>query len=257
MNEAFHEYAAYYDLLYADKDYLRECDFLESVFRNYSGPAVPSILDIGCGTGGHALPLQSHGHQVTGIDRSEAMLAVARQKASDARASIPFHVMDMLDFKLEQQFDGAICMFASLGYFSQTGDLLRALANIRSHLRDGALFIFDVWNGLAVLRLSPSERLKEVENGVIRLLRFVRPELDAVNHLCHNHYRLIVTQGNRVLQEVEELHTVRFFFPQELTHYLADVGFRTLQVCPFLDLDGKVDETVWNICFIARAEGGL
>ena len=58
------------------------------------------------------------------------------------------------------------------------------LASIRTVLQPGAPFLFDVWNGLAVLRLSPEQRVKEVSDGDSRLLRVVRPELDAALHLC-------------------------------------------------------------------------
>ena len=59
-----------------------------------------------------------------------------------------------------------------------------------------------------------------------------------------------------LIDEVEETHVSRFFFPQEVCHYLADAGFEVLKICPFLDLDGKVDENVWNITVVAQAKGG-
>ena len=93
-------YADQYDLLYSDKDYEAECDLLEEVFRRYGTGPVQTILDLGCGTGSHALLLARRGYQVTGVDRSQEMLAQARQKAaSDASGSgyIPptFHQSDV------------------------------------------------------------------------------------------------------------------------------------------------------------------
>jgi hypothetical protein len=45
---------------------------------------------------------------------------------------------------------------------------------------------------------------------------------------------------------------VRYFFPQEIAHYLNDAGFELLKFCPFLNLNGTVDENEWNVTAIAR-----
>ena len=76
------DYANAYDYLYQDKDYNKECDFLEKIFLRYSG-STSSILDLGCGTGGHVNILAEKGYKVTGIDRSGEMLSIARKKASE------------------------------------------------------------------------------------------------------------------------------------------------------------------------------
>jgi len=72
-------YADQYDLLYHDKDYEAECDLLEEVFRRYGQEPIKSILDLGCGTGNHAILLARRGYRVTGVDLSADMLAHARE----------------------------------------------------------------------------------------------------------------------------------------------------------------------------------
>jgi len=69
----FRDYANYYDALYREKDYKKECDFLEQIWEVSSEP-ISRVLDLGCGTGGHALPLAQRGYHVTGGNRSEQML---------------------------------------------------------------------------------------------------------------------------------------------------------------------------------------
>src|SRR5947209_19234510 len=78
------EYASIYNLLYEDKDYAAECDVLERVFRTFGSRQVHRVLDLGCGTGNHAVPLAERGYQVVGVDRSEDMLARARARGSAA-----------------------------------------------------------------------------------------------------------------------------------------------------------------------------
>ena len=85
----FGSYAQFYDILYQDKDYEAECDFLEQIFDRYAPGPVRTILDLGCGTGGHTLPLARRGYEVVGVDRSEKMLAEARR--DDAPVFLGMH----------------------------------------------------------------------------------------------------------------------------------------------------------------------
>ena len=108
-------YSDQYDLLYGDKDYEAECDMLEEAFRRYGEGSIQTILDLGCGTGNHAIPLSQRGYQVTGVDLSADMLEHARQKASllvDSSSKSPtFFQGDVRSIDLDQQFDAVIMMF--------------------------------------------------------------------------------------------------------------------------------------------------
>lgn len=247
------ELAEIYDFIYRNKDYDGETDFIEQIFRTLSTKPVKTILDGGCGTGGHAVPLTKRGYEVTGIDASQAMIKLAKEKANKAGLSINFQTGDLRQFDLNQKFDACLIMFNVLGYITETEDILKTLETIKRHLKKDSLFVFDCWNGLAVLRTLPSARVKIFEDEDKRVIRVVTPELDAFHHLCRVNYHLIRCQGNAIISEFKETHTVRYFFPQEITHYLKDAGFEVLKMCPFLDLDGKVDENVWNVTVVAKA----
>src|SRR5690349_22945696 len=97
MNQVFgREYAGSYDTLYHDKDYAGECDLIEHVFRVYGDGRVSSVLDLGCGTGNHALPMARRGYEVVGVERSASMLSRARQKlAAENRANETLHEADL------------------------------------------------------------------------------------------------------------------------------------------------------------------
>ena len=249
----FAKYAEYYDLIYQDKDYGKECDFIEEIFQKFSLRPVKTILDGGCGTGGHAILLANRGYEVTGIDGSEIMIKRAKEKLGGSNLRLDFQKMDLRELDLGTKFDACVCMFAVIDYVTQTEEVLKVLENIRRHLEKDSLFIFDFWNGLAVLRILPSERVKTVNNGEREIVRIAQPELDALNHLCRVHYRLLINEGKTLVEEITETHVIRYYFPQEITHYLKDTGFEVLKICPFPDLNGRVDENVWNIAAIVKA----
>ena len=105
----FDRIAEYYDVLHDDVDYPAECNLLERVFSRFLESRTVTILDLGCGTGNHALELASRGYQVTGIDASPGMVRVARKKAR-GRTKAAFVRADMRRFDLGRRFDAAICM---------------------------------------------------------------------------------------------------------------------------------------------------
>ena len=148
------DYAAAYDDLYHDKDYQAECDVISQVFDTYAAGTVRRVLDLGCGTGGHAVILASRGYEVVGVDRSPEMLDRAR--ARDSSAS--FELGEITSFNFGQTFDAVLMMFAVLGYQARNADVQAALATVRRHLTPGGLFFCDFWYGPAVL----AQRLRSV-----------------------------------------------------------------------------------------------
>ena len=246
-NKNFDELAKYYDMLYEDKNYMAEVDFLETIFRTEQQPK--TILELGCGTGNYTQILAKRGYKVTGIDLSESMLKVAKQKCSGN-----FIKGNICDISVNEKFDVCIAMFAVMGYITENSNIVKVLKNIHNHLKPNGLFIFDVWNGLAVLRILPESRIKNVENEDFKVIRFAEPKLKSYEHICEVNYKLLIlNKKNNTFKDIDEKHSVRFYFPQELMLYLENAGFKVLKVCPFLDLNGRVDEGVWNMAIVAKA----
>lgn len=252
MRRVFNAYGEYYDLIYADKDYEKECDFVEEAFRKYSQSKPKKLLDAGCGTGGHALPLAKRGYQVTGVDASRTMIKIAREKSKRFAVNLDFREMDLRKLQLHQKFDACVCMFAVMDYLTTNKDVVDALTRIRRHLKKNSLFIFDFWYGPAVLTILPSPRLKTVAKNGLRIVRFAEPSLDSLRHLCTISYHLLIINENRIINEMNEKHTVRFYFPEEIRHYLEENGFELLKLCPFPRLNACVKEDNWNVAAIAR-----
>jgi len=249
----FGDYARYYDALYQEKDYQAECDFLEQIFKLVALQPIHSVLDLGCGTGGHALLLARRGYIVTGVDCSEQMLKVAQAKAVEASLPLDFHEGDIRNLDLGQTFDAVIAMFAVISYQTTNDDVTAAFRTARRHLEPGGLFIFDVWFGPAVLTQRPTDRFKEVQQGETRILRYARPHLDTLSQTVRVDYSLLHVDGRQVLDEVKESHVMRFFFPQELSLLLETRGFRMVHLCPFPQLQREASPGDWNVGVVAQA----
>lgn len=252
MNPVFGQiYAGAYDLIYRDKDYDRETELLEQAFQKYTIKPVRRVLDLGCGTGNHALRLAAKGYEVVGVDCSLDMLRVAEQKARDKRVRLRLHQADIRCLNLEESFDAVLMMFAVLGYQQENVDVLRALQAARRHLDSGGLLVFDVWYGPAVLVQRPQNQIRVIEHEGGILSRSSSGDLDIRRQICNVHFHLRQMNGDRILNETKECHPVRYFFPKELELFLEISGFRLLRLGAFPDFDRDPNETTWNVMAVA------
>jgi len=249
------EYAGTYDSLYKDKDYLEECGLIARLLKTYGDGPVRNILDLGCGTGNHALPLAQQGYQIVGVDRSSTMLDRAREKAAEQQldGKAVFYQGDIRSLRVDRSFDAALMMFAVLGYQLENQDVLAALRCARQHVRSGGVLIFDVWYGPAVLKAGPSDRVKSIPTDEGQILRFASGQLDVQRHLCKVTYHLWKMAQDRLGGETEETHLMRFFFPLEVNLFLECCDFALVRLGAFPEFDRDPDETTWNVLAIARA----
>jgi SAM-dependent methyltransferase len=254
MSELFgKDYSSLYDGLYQDKNYPAECDLLERVMAVYARRRINTILDLGCGTGSHALLLSQRGYAVTGVDRSEAMLRQAQLKAVGMVHAPVYLPGDLKDLRLEQKFDVVLMMFAVLGYQYTNEEVQTALQTVREHLEPGGVFIFDVWYGPAVLRIRPSDRVKLLPDGEGgQIVRVASGSLDITHHLAEVRYQLWQKRDNHILREAQEAHRMRFFFPQELALFLQHAGMEMVSLSDFGDLARQPDEDTWNVLGVGR-----
>jgi SAM-dependent methyltransferase len=247
----FNEYASFYDTLYASKDYQAECDYLEVLLRRFTFTPVHSLLDLGCGTGGHALPLAARGYRLTGVDRSPQMLAAARAKPG--ASAVEFLEGDLRHLDIGRTFDAVLALFAVTCYQTTNDDLLLAFRAVRRHLAPGGLFLFDGWYGPAVLAERPAERVKTIESGAERIIRLARPTLDEAAQTVQVDYTVLRLRERQVLAEVHESHRMRFLFTQEIDLLCRLAGFQLVHSCVFLEPERPPTARDWNVTWVTRA----
>jgi SAM-dependent methyltransferase len=258
MSEVFgRDYSSIYDALYRAKDYEGEVDLIEGILRQHELAGSRRLLDLGCGTGNHTLPLARRGHTVVGVDRSSPMLAQARAKAAEMSPAdgkrMEFKHGDIRTIDLERRFDAALMMFTVMGYLHEDSDLAAALRTVRRHLIDGGLFLFDVWNGPAVMADKPRDRWVTVNGESEKITRKTKVALDELGHICRVHFDLERGDGRGSIERWSEEHVMRFYFPDELELKLRQNGLDLLTLRRFPDNEAPPDEKAWNVIGVARA----
>jgi SAM-dependent methyltransferase len=248
----FQSYAAAYDHLYHEKDYAAECSFIEEMATAHSRIKVQSILDLGCGTGGHAIPLAAKGYSVAGTDLSGEMLNRARAKAEQAGVAnlLSWHEGDLANIHLGQRFDMVICMFAVLSYQTSNEQLLKSFAAVREHLNPGGIFVCDFWYGPAALRDLPAPREKWVTDDKIRIHRAARPEIDFNSNVVHVAYDVTTYEGEEIVDQASERHAMRYLFLPELALMGKLHGLELTHSCDCCKASVRPGEKTWTVSAI-------
>lgn len=229
----FKDYAQFYDLLYRDKDYQAETAFLVSRLQRWA-PAATRVLEIGCGSGRHALCMAEGGVCVTGIDLSGDMIALARDRAAAAPAPVSermtFEQGDVRSLRLGHTFPAAAALFHVVSYLTTDADLHSGLARIRQHVERGGVFVFDFWHAPAVLARGPQRREKVVEADGWRIVRRTEPVWQRDRDIVRIKFHITATHtvSGQVLA-FEEEHVMRYFFPDDLAAVLAAHGSTELE----------------------------
>ena len=133
---AYAEFAGFYDQIMGDRSV--DVARLRAYIARFH-PAARSLLELGCGTGAMLARL-APGLEVTGVDRSPEMLAVAARSVPAARLV----QADMTAFSLEARFDVVICVFDTLNHLPRLADWHAMFDRVHEHLANGGLFVFDV-----------------------------------------------------------------------------------------------------------------
>jgi len=245
----FNDYANYYDLLYKDKDYKKETDYINTLIVNNNPKTNLRILDIGCGTGIHANLLAEKGHQLTGIDLSKEMINIAN---INKHINAHFFNVDASNYNFKEKFDVILSLFHVISYQSNNKELFDFLRNASTHLKSNGLFIFDFWYGPAVLSIKPSTRVKRLQNKEITLHRIAESEVDIRQNTVDVNYNLLVTNNNNnLMTEVNETHRMRYYFEVELESYLSKFGFEIVNFEEWLTSSEPNIDT-WGVCCITK-----
>jgi SAM-dependent methyltransferase len=244
--ESFGGYAAVYDLVYRDKDYPAECDFLERAWRMWSERPVATVLDLGAGTGNHAVELARRGYGMTAVDRSPAMLAEAARKGG----GVELVEGDVRSIDLGRTFDAVVELFAVLGYQTTDEDVGGALATVARHLEPGGTFVADLWWAPAVL--GPEQRRVELRDGDDVVERTVTPTHDRAARVVEIEIVTRRLRGGSSEPLAGEHHRVRYFDGAELDSLLACAGLELVELCPFLQPGREPTAEDWSVSLVAR-----
>lgn len=150
----------YYHALYQNRDEAEALNFLNRLCAHLNLGVGAKVADIACGKGRHSRALASFGCKVVGYDLSENSIAYARSKAKEGES---YSVQDIRSPFPEADFDAAMNLFTSFGYFDTQEEDEITLRNIAEMLKPGAFFVQDYINGQPILAELPVSGSKSTQ----------------------------------------------------------------------------------------------
>lgn len=220
--ELFENYARNYDKEPFVRGTLGECDFIE---QEAGRDRSKKIIDIGCGTGRHAIELTKRGYDVTGVDLSDAQLARAREKAREAGVAVVFQKHDARSLPFAGAFDVAIMLCEGGFPLMETDEMnFEILKNAARALKDNGKLIFTALNGLFPLFHSVNEFYKSAQKEGQSQCR--ECSFDLMTFRDHNTVVFEDDAGNKRELTCNE----RYYVPSEITWLLKTLGFRKIDI---------------------------
>ena len=141
--ESYTNFAYVYDTFMDNVPYDEWCKYLVMLLKQY-GVDDGIVLDMGCGTGNMTSRLCQLGYDMIGIDNSEDMLAIAREKAGEDTMDILYLLQDMREFELYGTVRAAVSICDSMNYITNEEDLLQVFKLVNNYLDPKGIFIFDL-----------------------------------------------------------------------------------------------------------------
>jgi SAM-dependent methyltransferase len=260
----YNKFGKYYDTLY-DRfiDYKLDCDFFEKLFKRHykSSTNVLKILDLGCGTGNHAIEFARRGYEVTAVDISNTCIESAQRKLSfnkDLEGIVNFKQEDLRFIDYNHEFDLIMAIFGVISYIPEPENLENIFSRIRRSIKPGGLFIGEFWHKPGV----PDEFEFTTRSGKssenLELNRTAKGKrLEGTNTIkVDMEFTLKNAKTGEDLEHFTEIHHLRSFDLNEFEALLNSSSFKMLD---FTDADGKnyeyqpVKPKTFAVFFISEA----
>jgi ubiquinone/menaquinone biosynthesis C-methylase UbiE len=206
-----------------------------------------SMLDLACGTGTAAVMWAQQNIKTFGIDGSEHMLSIAREKARESGVEIAFSRQSMTSFSMPQKVDLVTCYFDSLNYLLTLSDIAACFKSVRRSLYDNGYFIFDVNTPEAMKVLWGSQIYADETDDVAWIWkncyfpRVKRAEIRAT---------FFVRQG-KIWERFEETHAERGYSITDIRKVLKTSGFKLVKIYECLTFT-KPDRKTMRLAVVAQ-----
>jgi len=218
--QLFENYSKKYDEESFTQGTTGECDFIESEISHNKST---QILDIGCGTGRHAIELSKRGYSIKGIDLSKSQIERAIEKSKEKGLKIDFSVADARNLEFESEFD-LVIMICEGGFSLMETDEMnyQILRNASKALKSKGKLIFTTLNALFPLFHS----VKEFINAGAEKGSSSENTFDLMTFRDHSVYETEDDSGNKISLKCNE----RYYVPSEINWLVKSIGFTKVEI---------------------------
>ena len=216
----FTDYADAYDRLAFTKGTPGECDFIE---KEIAGDRSIPVLDIGCGTGRHAVELARRGYRVTGVDLSPSQIEAARTKAAADRVPVDFRVGDARALDFHGEFGLALLLCEGAFPLMETDEMnFLILQGAARALAPQGRLILTTLNALYPL----AHPMKKFEGVHMEDAECAGRSFDFLTFRMHSQLQTLDHHNRKITFDCDE----RWYTPGEMTWLLGQAGFQSVEI---------------------------
>jgi len=201
-------------------------EVLPNVLEHFDLPRSGQLLDVACGEGNFAVQMARQGWQVTGIDQSAEMLALAGERARQAGVQVQFIQKDMRELSYPPDFDLVTCWYDSLNYLLSLESLNWVFTNIKEALKPGGGFIFDM-NTIYGLAVGWQRQACYIQQDRQDLLEIHRSSYDYERQIASVHITGFTRRGE-TWERMDEIHQERAYPVVAIEASLQKVGLKVM-----------------------------
>ncbi|MDB8789208.1 class I SAM-dependent methyltransferase [Romboutsia sp. 1001216sp1] len=225
--DQYKDFAFIYDELMNEVDYNGWVEYIEKIIEK-EGTKVQNILELACGTGNLTIPLTKKNYDIAGIDISEEMLGVAREKAEKEGVELVLLQQDIaeLDFDITN-LDCVLCACDGFNYITYDEDLENVFKKTYELLKENGLFIFDISSFYKLSSVLGNNMYGENREDVAYMWQNY---FDDEENLVEMELAFFVKDEDGRFERFEEVHQQRAYTEEEILDMLQSVGFKDIKV---------------------------
>ncbi len=239
-------YSKYYNLVYKNKNYKSEVNYISRILRSEK-KYIKNILELGSGTGAHAIYLLKKGFNLTCVEKSKDMIFNFKTKSK----KIDIINNDLKKIRLKKKFDAVISMFHVINYMTKNQDLESFFRVASLHLNKGGLLLFDTWYYPAVAYKKPETVNKIFKDKNFKISRKAIPNQLSAKIFKIKYLINILDLNNYKNFKFSEVHKIRAFDIKELDKVSNKFDFIKIKDYAFLKKT-KPNKKNWGALLIYK-----
>lgn len=242
----YQEFAGVYDAMMSEIPYDLWYERIHAYLVEQGKPD-GHLCELGCGTGQMTGRFCDAGYEVTGIDLSPDMLALAMERKKEHQ-NILYLNQDMTDFSLHKPADVVLCICDSFNYLLEEEELLAMFRCVREAMTEDGIFLFDMKTRYCYTDiLGDGIRVEDEEDYTVIWDNAFDTETDTNEYLL----TMFVRQEDDRYERYDECHVQRAYDDEVVVRLLKEAG---LEVCHRFGADlaqapGKQEERCY---FVAK-----
>lgn len=236
---AYEKLALLYDSFMEDSAYEEWVDYISTYLHRHD-ISVNQVLDVACGTGRMALKMINKGYEVTGVDLSEQMLAIAQERALLEDARLVLIQQDMRTLELNQTYDLVTILCDSVNYLKDMEDVKKTLEAAATYLREDGLLIFDVHSVHKVDKGFVGHTFSFQDEGQAYIWDSF--EGDEPHSVIHELTLFHETESG-LYERFDEEHHQRTYAVKDYLAALNDAGFTCIEIYADFTFDEPQEES--------------